>query len=433
MKIGFVYPHSSIDVPPSDLADAMVIVTWELSKRLARTEEVIIYPLRGRGQLKKEKHQGVTINRIPVWSDKLLGQLKFLDGIVWRNPEKPFRISPLYYPFYARRVANNLHQQRCDIIHVYGIPSLLAALRKSNPSAKLVVHAHDHLLYDFDRDQILQVLRHADLILGCSKFVTQNLRDRFPELNIEFHHLHNGVNFDSFQRPSESRTNRQGCQVLFIGRHSPEKGLHVLLEAFCRVAKDHPEATLKLIGPSDLAPRHFVDPFGQDPVFEELEHFYRQPNDYLPFLKSLIPENLKDRVTFAGSIPNVELPSHYHDADVFVFPSIWHEPFGIPIIEAMATGLPVVASDGGAFPELVVDGTTGFLVPRGNVDQLTTVLDRLIADAPLRSRLGDAGHQRALNFFSWDNATEELLDRYRNLLGCPANSTATGTTALSSQ
>lgn len=417
MKIGFVYPHSSINVPPSGLADALAIVTWELSSRLAHTEDVVIYPLKGKGQLSEETYQGVVINRIPVWSDKLLGQLKCLDDIVWRNPEKPFRLSPLYYPFYARRVADDLHRRRCDVIHVYGIPSLLPVLRKSNPEAKLVVHAHDHMLYDFDREQILQRLMHADLILGCSKFVTQKIRERFPELEIEFHHLYNGVDFDCFRTPSRARVNHHsGCRILFVGRHSPEKGLHVILDAFSRVAKNHPAVTLKLVGPGDLAPRHFVDPFGQDPVFQGLEHFYRQPRDYLPYLRSLIPEELGGRVEFAGSIPNSELPGQYHDADVFVFPSIWHEPFGIPVIEAMATGLPVIASDGGAFPELVVDGTSGFLVPRGNAGGLAAALDRLITDPSLRASMGDAGHQRALVQFSWEHAADELLARYHDLL-----------------
>ena len=420
MKIAFVYPHSNIPTDPSSIGDALAVVNVELARRLARQAEVIVYPRRAPGQPSSSTFESVTFRRTSEWTDLLLGRLQHLDGVLWRDPRKPFRTTPLYYPFYARRVAQDCREQRCDIIHVHAVGNFLPTLRKANPTARLVFHAHDHAACDFDGDRVRSWLRHADLILGCSRFVAANIARRFPELAGRCHALHNGADLERFRPPDGGPVRDPAvCRLLFVGRLSPEKGLHVLLDAFREVAASHPNARLDLVGPSDIAPRQFVDPFNEDPLFGPLGDFYRHPASYLAALKERVPSSLRDRVRFLGPVPNAQLPVLYRSADVFVFPSLWHEPFGMPLVEAMAMGLPVVATNGGAFPEIVDDGRTGLLTERGDARSLARALQRLVADPALRATMGRAGRQRAEQQFSWDHSAARLLQFYQRLLGVP--------------
>lgn len=417
IKVAFVYPHSNIPAPPSELGDALALVNYELSRRLALKYDTTVYCGRGRGQPRTSRHEGVRFRRIEVLPDKVIGQLKRLDGIAWRDPRKPFRTSRLYYPLFAQRVARDIRRERCDIVHVHAIPNLLPVLRRSNPEAKLVFHAHDHLVSDFDRSRMLGYLRHADLVLGCSRFLAENIRRRFPEVATRCDYLHNGVDLARFAARDRSSRSRSGAsRLLFVGRLSPEKGVDLLLRAFGRVLSAHPSITLELVGPDALSPGQFVDPFGQDPVLSDAQHYYRQPGLYGAHLRSIVAAGLQGNVTFAGRVPNDALPPHYAMADVFVFPSQWHEPFGMPLPEAMAAGLPVVATDGGAFPEIVESGITGLLVARGDEKALADAIGTLVERRDLRLGYGRAGLERARRHFSWDAVTDRLAGLYERLM-----------------
>jgi glycosyltransferase involved in cell wall biosynthesis len=122
------------------------------------------------------------------------------------------------------------------------------------------------------------------------------------------------------------------------------------------------------------------------------------------------------KVTFVNRVDHSELAEWYRRADIFVFPSLWQEPFGMPPTEAMAAGLPVVATRSGALPEIVVDGETGLLVERGDVDGLAQALLELLRNPAKRSRMGAAGRSRVLEHFNWSHHTDNWLDVYRNLL-----------------
>ena len=100
-------------------------------------------------------------------------------------------------------------------------------------------------------------------------------------------------------------------------------------------------------------------------------------------------------------------------AGIFVFASLWEEPFGIPVIEAMAAGLPVVVARSGALPEIVEDGVSGIVVPRGDVAALADAIDSLLADPAKRAAMGRAARERARSHYSWDQCVSRLLELYR--------------------
>ncbi|HJX61414.1 MAG TPA: glycosyltransferase family 4 protein, partial [Dehalococcoidia bacterium] len=122
------------------------------------------------------------------------------------------------------------------------------------------------------------------------------------------------------------------------------------------------------------------------------------------------------RVCFTGRVTTAELVRHYNRAEMSACPSLY-EGFGLPAGEAMACGLPVVATTGGALPEVVEDGVTGILVPPGDAPALAEAMRTLMGDPDLRRRMGQAGRERVLEKFSWPKAALETEGVYREVLG----------------
>lgn len=204
--------------------------------------------------------------------------------------------------------------------------------------------------------------------------------------------------------------------MLFVGRVSPEKGVHVLIRAFQKVVEHFPEAYLEVVGPTTgPVPFEFVVALSDDEKVRGLSTFYDGKCEchYFPRLqKDLVDLNLGTKVKFHGSLSQSELVNYYQGASVFVFPSVWNEPFGIPLVEAMACEVPVVASRCGGMTEIVEHGKSGLLVERDNPEALADAVCRLLDDEGLRRSMGKAGRERVLARFSWGKISACLQEQY---------------------
>ena len=180
----------------------------------------------------------------------------------------------------------------------------------------------------------------------------------------------------------------------YIGRLVEEKGVKLLVEAFAR-----------LPGEPHL---HFL---GSGPLRDDLERLAQH-------------HNVHERVKFTAWVNSVEMPPYYHQLDVMVLPSLtrpnWKEQFGRVLVEAMASGVPVVGSDSGAIPDVVGDG--GIIVPENDVDALAATLKRLLDDHQLRQRLARQGRQRVLDHFTHQRVAAETVRVYRTMLDLDDNS-----------
>jgi glycosyltransferase involved in cell wall biosynthesis len=222
--------------------------------------------------------------------------------------------------------------------------------------------------------------------------------------------VHNGADVEAVV-PRGGGDGSGKVRLLTVGRISPEKGTHVLLEAFAKVAANRPEVELHVIGKEGLPPREMLMELDPDPQVLALAPLYRA--GYLERLQALLPPEIRPRVHFHEWVRHDELAARYAAADAFVFPSIWNEPFGIPVAEAMAAGLPVVATAVGGIPEIVVDGETGILVRPGDSDSLAEALEAIVSRERLRADLGQAGRRRAVERFSWSRAAESYREIFR--------------------
>jgi glycosyltransferase involved in cell wall biosynthesis len=128
-----------------------------------------------------------------------------------------------------------------------------------------------------------------------------------------------------------------------------------------------------------------------------------------------------ERIVFHGSVPQTETLDFYRHATVLVFPSVWHEPFGIPTVEAMACGLPVVSTYSGGIPDIVEDRRTGILVARGDAKELAGAISQVIDDPALARAMGEAGRQRVLERFTWKASAQHLADLIESVLERPTS------------
>ncbi|NUQ20343.1 MAG: glycosyltransferase family 4 protein [Gemmatimonadaceae bacterium] len=176
--------------------------------------------------------------------------------------------------------------------------------------------------------------------------------------------------------------------LLFVGRLVARKGVHVLLRALQR--PELAAARLEIVG--------------DGPERESLT-------------MQAAREGLSSRVSFAGRVSDEELRAAYARADAFVLPAVEDargdtEGLGVVLLEAMSYRVPVVASRSGGIEDVVVDGTTGFLVPAGDAEALAAAIARLGSDPELRSRLGEAGRERLESEFAWDRIAERWVRVY---------------------
>ncbi|MCX7860389.1 MAG: glycosyltransferase family 4 protein [Chloroflexus sp.] len=171
--------------------------------------------------------------------------------------------------------------------------------------------------------------------------------------------------------------------VLYVGTLEPRKNLTTLLEAFALASRSVPNVPLVIGGGKGWM---------YEPIFARLEQLH-----------------LRDRVKFAGYIPEEELPLWYAAATVFVFPSIY-EGFGMPPLEAMACGTPVITSNTSSLPEVV--GDAGLMVSPSDTVALAEAIRRLLTDADLRAELRQRGLARARRF-SWAETAAKTLAAYQ--------------------
>ncbi len=419
LKIGIVsQPFSTIS--PTNRNGSVEIIIYELARRLAISCDVIVYAKKSHNEKESEYFQGVLYRRIKVSTDEKLSYIMWSTTkrlLRYHTFRRPFFSSSLYCLTYALQVARDLRSQKCDIVHIHNFSQLVPIIRALNPEIKIVLHMHCKWLTELNRAMIESRLRKVDLVVGVSNYITEEIRRCFPELANRCQTIYNGVDINTFNPKSTigARKKDDVKHLLFVGRISPEKGVHVLLKAFQKVFIQYPQIQLQLVGSKEsLIPEYLIE-LSYDPMEINLKRFYR--GNYNQHLLDQFSPSAKSHVSFTGIIPNRLIINFYRAADMCVFPSECIEPCSVTILEAMAMGVPVIATIGGGTPELIRDGETGLLVKRGDASALVEALLRIFSDERLRISMAEAARKRAVELFSWEKISKDLLVQYENLVG----------------
>ena len=279
-------------------------------------------------------------------------------GIMANARRRPWAVPPLLASMTraARRSA-----RRADVVHAHWLPNGLAAALSGKPFV-LTLHGTDVALAERAPALARPVVRRARVAIGVSRALAE-AAERLGARDARV--VPNGVAI-----PDEVVGEADPPEVLYAGRLSPEKGIEDLLT----VAEG---LQLVVAGAGPLRPQ--------------------------------VPQAL-------GMLPREELSRLYGQAAVVVFPSR-RDGFPVACAEAMAHGRPVVATAVGGLPDMVVDGETGLLVPPGDPRALRAAIDRLLADADLRRRLGAAARERIASLSSWERVIDDTLAAYDTAVG----------------
>jgi phosphatidylinositol alpha-mannosyltransferase len=304
--------------------------------------------------------------------------------IVGRPVRVPYggTVAPISFsPGSWRGVKASLDAFEPDVVHAHEpftpSTSMLAVLAATGP---VVATFHAYLdrsrLMDASAPILRQIDRRIDASVAVSDAAAAFVR-RIRRGSIEI--VPNGVDVDLFGKPAEPPEGLPaGRRILWVNRLDPQKGFGVMVQAFDLLAREMKDVHMLIAGE------------GRDRVS----------------LRSL-PRPARNRVIPLGTVPHDELPRFHAAADVFCSPAVGQESFGIVLVEAMAAGVPVVATDIPGYREVVRNGEDGLLVPPNDHVALADAIRRILSEPELASALAAAGRARAQSF-SWDAVVPRL-------------------------
>ncbi|MBU6389632.1 glycosyltransferase [Patescibacteria group bacterium] len=369
--------------PP--VVSGVAVATARLANELSRRGYTVTVMTAGkRAQTLNSRQNGYTVCRLPSWPN-------------------PFR-SGLRFTFYPRRaVARVFDKARPDVVHLQdplSLSELTATLAKRAGVPVVLTH---HFTFEGGvlpylpwlklfhpsivrqtRRRIYRLYNRTTVITVPSSYIQRQLSD--PGLTTPVRVLSNGVELDRFLPPD--RTNRDTFSLLYLGRLDPEKNVSVLLQAMAGLIER--KIKLTIVGAGNLESR------------------LRQEADR---------SGVSDQINWISPVKREDeaLTALYAQADVFCMPSVG-ESESIATMEAMASGLPILAAQAAALPELVSDGENGYLLPPDNAAAWTEAILKLYTKPDRRREMGEAGRKKVeeRDFYHivdcWEQIYRELAD-----------------------
>ncbi|MGH9445887.1 MAG: glycosyltransferase family 4 protein, partial [Terriglobia bacterium] len=263
MKIALVQQPISVLTVPAQ-SGSLEVWTYEVARRLARSCQVTVYSKRGRGQAECEVVEGVCYRRIATGiEDRMMAfpeqHPKVQRLPLFRNVRRPLFAASAAYLEYGLKLAREIRKRGCDFVHISNFSQIVPVVRAFNPAVKIALHMQCEWLNQLDSRMIERRLRKCDLVIGCSDYITGRIQSAFPQFAARCQTVYNGVDVSRFVPDENRRTRENGVKrLLFVGRIWPDKGPHVLLEAFKKVAERHPQVQLEFVGWKQGPPPEYV-------------------------------------------------------------------------------------------------------------------------------------------------------------------------------
>ena len=349
-------------------------------KWLAGTE-IATYDLAG--HLAKRGHQVHVITSL----DEGLPTLSEENGFYIHRIEPPS--VPLFgIIIFWMRMFNIVHKINPDVVHSqslsFGVPSL--AIKKIQEIPYIIwgrgsdVYLPDRVI----RLTIGSILRNADMSLALTYEMKSKMQKRCIK-DVEV--ISNGINLEMYENIWEKDENRVENTIIFVGRLHPVKGVHYLIKAMDKVRGTIPNARLIIVGDGEERLR-------LENQVEEL--------------------NLNGYVTFMGQLRRDMIPTTLRMAQIFILPSL-SEGFPVVLLEAMASGLPIITTNVGGIPEIIEDEMNGYLVCPKDHDQLADRIITLLQNDSLRQSISYNNLKKARSF-SWNNVSEKVEKAYKRVI-----------------
>ncbi len=288
------------------------------------------------------------------------------------------------------RVRYVVNKNDYDIVHIHGpiAPFLpIYTLMTANAPRVATFHAafERNIYYKLLNPLFYHFFKRLDGQIAVSRTAKESMIKYFPG---EYRIIPNGIDINRFNpnvKPIEKYLDGK-INILFVGRLEPRKGIRTLFQAMNKVVRKNKNVRLIVVGKGALK------------------------NLYSYGLREA-----KDYVVFEHFVPFEELPRYYATCDIFCSPATGNESFGIVLLEAMASGKPVVATNISGYRDVVRNGIDGKLVPPRNPYRLAVALLNLMKDPALREKMGKEGRKRSLSY-SWDNVSRQVEEFYKEVI-----------------
>ncbi|MGM7702940.1 glycosyltransferase [Pseudalkalibacillus sp. Hm43] len=326
----------------------------------------------------------------------------------WKNVRREYLElkfnGKLSYLFTARQLQSIINKEQPDLLHAHYVSSygLIGSRVNFKP---FVVSVWGSDIYDFPRRNLINrnviryVLKQADVICATSNALmneTLNYVQDKPLVITPF-----GVDTTRFSPKDHHNENRKTVTVGIVKGMEEKYGIEYLIKAFRYLknqltVEEFSNLHLKIVGDGP-----------------SLEYYKRLAKKY----------RLENTITFTGKVPHDQVPQVISDMDIFVVPSLI-ESFGVAAVEAQACGVPVIASDVGGLPEVVLDGKTGYIVPPKDPKAIAKKITQLMIDPALRKKMGEQGVQHIKQQYSWNQNAELMRTLYEDITSSKRSETS---------
>ena len=300
------------------------------------------------------------------------------------------------------KVLKFIRTTKPDVIHTNSLKAdLIGGVAGRLAGIPVVWHIRDRIDSDYLPGSVVAVFRFLSRTIPA--FVIANSKATLETIQLDGRRpsaaIGSGVNLHKYKEDAKTvastvaNENKQAEPRLgLVGRISPWKGQHIFLKAAAEILKCHPTATFELIGSA---------------LFDEKAY-----EDSLHELCATL--QIEKAVRFVGFVEDV--PGQISKLDILVHASTTGEPYGQVIIEGMAAGKPVIATNGGGVPEIVVDHVTGILVPMGDSAKMAEAIEYLLDNPQIMASMGRLGRERVLEHFTVENTARRVEEVYRQVL-----------------
>ncbi len=288
------------------------------------------------------------------------------------------------------RVDKILDQEQFDIIHISGHGGMLSwwvTVKTDRPVVASFFSYHSSVVHR----ALLRIVKPFTLLINSqlaariaiSRAARQYSRILYPG---DYRLIPAAVDRERYYPEPISADDDNPVKILFVGRLDPRKGVLHLIRAVRKLSVSHWQLVVAGDGPQRAQAERMIE-----------------------------EEGLDDKVTFVGRVPDDELPDYYRAADIYCSPAIMEESFGIVLIEAMASGLPVVAYGNRGYREVLGQDMEESIVEVGNINMLSSKLEQLIREPATRTRFKELSLHR-VERYEWDRVAEEIESVYQDIL-----------------
>ena len=315
------------------------------------------------------------------------------EKVTWRNPLR-YLAKIQNVASYGLRVAKLI--RNFDLVVIHNEPNLVLFMRKM-PQQKIILHMHNaHLGIKLFRPFYRRALAKVDTVICVSDYIRRSALQHFPEFTDKFTVVFNATDPEVFKPYGQQAIEQledilpiepNKPYLLYVGRLTEIKGVHVLIEAFCQIYIQLPNTRLIIAGSS------FFGGAAKTAYEQSLVE---------------LAKPVSEAIIFTGFMPHEKLKYLYSAVDIVVLPSVWQDPCPLVVLEAMASGTCLISTAVGGVPEVLKHGVNGLLVKPGNANEIAQAVSGILKNPVKKAEIEHVAREQIVKNYDWSRLVKDL-------------------------